>query len=264
MTDGVQVERDGRVAVVALDRPQQLNAIGGEVLRRLARVLDELAVDGGVGALVITGNGRAFSAGADIAEFGALEDADEFRSWIEQFTATYDQVERFPKPTVAAIDGVALGGGFELVLACDLRIASHRARFGLPEIKLGLLPGGGGTQRLVRQVPRAVAAQMILTGEPLPADDALRYGLVNRVVADGDARSAAVELARSLADGPAAALAAAKRLLRDGPATDLDRAIVLERETVAPLFETPDAREGVLSFLQKRPPRFGRAAPGVG
>jgi enoyl-CoA hydratase len=257
VSDVVVVERDERVAVLTLDRPQQLNAIGAAMLEQLDRALETLRDDPRIGALVIAGAGRAFSAGADIAEFGALTRAAEFRAWIERISDTCDRIERFPKPVVAAVDGAALGGGFELVLACDLRVASARARFGLPEVKLGLLPGAGGAQRLARQVPVTVARHMLLTGEPIPAAEAFRLGLVNQVVADGDALTSASALARSLADGPAAALAAAKRLLGDGLDRALDEAVRLERESIARLFETADAREGVQAFLDKRPPRFG-------
>ena len=254
----VVVERDGRVAVVTLDRPGQLNAIGHELLRQLDRALADVEADDSVGAMVVAGAGRAFSAGADIAEFAALGDAGAFRAWIDRFSRTYDRLERVPCPTIAAVDGPALGGGFELVLACDLRIASTRARFGLPEITLGLLPGGGGTQRLARQMPLALAKEMILTGEPIDADAAKRVGIVNDVVGEGEALDVARARAQRLASLPREALAAAKQLLRDGVALPLESAIALERETVAHLFASRDAREGLRAFLEKRPPAFGR------
>jgi enoyl-CoA hydratase len=252
MSEFVRSERVEGVAVVRLDRPERLNAIGTEIVQQLDRALDDAASDTSIGAVVVAGEGRAFSAGADIAEFGALATAAEFSSWIARLAESYERLERFPKPTIAAVDGTALGGGLELALACDLRIASARARFGLPEIKLGLLPGAGRTQRLPRRLPLAVAKHMIFTGDPITADDAFRLGLVNQVVPDGDALASATELAQRLAAGPPLAFAAAKRLLDDGLEMPLDQAIVFERETVAHLFATDDAREGVEAFLNKR------------
>jgi enoyl-CoA hydratase len=250
------VERDGRVVLVTLDRPSLLNAIGSTLLHQLDGVLAEVEADESVGALVVTGAGRAFSAGADITEFHALQDAAAFRAWIQRFSTTYERLERLPCPTVAAVDGPALGGGFELVLACDLRVVSTRATFGLPEVKLGLLPGGGGTQRLVRQLPPALARAIVLGGDPIPADVAERVGLVNAVVGDGEALDAARAWAQRLAALPRGALSVGKQLLRDGVALPLEAAITLEREAVAHLFTSPDAREGVRAFLEKRTPVF--------
>ena len=151
---------------------------------------------------------------------------------------------------------MALGGGFELALACDLRIAGDGARFGVPEVRLGLLPAAAGTQRLARLLPAAIAKHLLMTGEPLSADDALRWGLVNRVVPAGEALAASLELARSLATGPPRALAAAKRLVDEGVEIPFDTAVGLERDAVAMLFTTDDRKEGVAAFLEKRQPRF--------
>jgi enoyl-CoA hydratase len=162
-----------------------------------------------------------------------------------------------PEASVAAVDGVALGGGLEIVLACDLRVASTDARFGLPEVKLGMLPGGGGTQRILRQVPRAIASQMLLTGEPLTADQAHGLGLVNSVVSPGEARSVALGIAESIADNPPAAIASAKQLLDVGATMTLEAAITLERETVSHLFDTADARQRIEAFVARRSGRSG-------
>ena len=252
----LRLDRRDRVAVVTLTRPDRLNAIGRDTLTELDAVLAALADDHDVGALVITGEGRAFSAGANIDELSDLEGPAAFAHFVHFFTDVLDRLEQHPKPSVAAVDGVAFGGGLELALACDLRVASDAARFGVPEIKLGLLPGAGGTQRLPRLLPRGVAAQMLLTGAPVSAIDAHRFGLVNELSGDAPALTVAEPLAREIAAGAPLAHVAAKLLVQRGAALPLPDAIVLERETVAGLFATADATEGLAAFREKRPPTF--------
>jgi len=252
----LRVDRDDRVAIITLTRPDRLNAIADDTLTELDAALTALAGDPGSGALVITGEGRAFSAGADIDALSALDGAAGFAAFIERFTDVLDDLERHPTPSIAAIDGVAFGGGLELALACDLRVASARARLGVPEIKLGLLPGAGGTQRLPRLLPRGIALQLLLTGEPLSASDAHRLGLVNELSGDAPALESALALARVIATAPAPASAAAKRLVQQGTEMQLADAIVLEREIVSGLFATDDAVEGLRAFREKRPPTF--------
>ena len=247
--------RDG-IAVVTLDRPDRLNAINRATLHELDAVLAELERDDASRALVIAGEGRAFSAGADIEELAALDGPDAFARFIHEFTDVLDRLEQLPTPSIAAIDGLAFGGGLELALACDLRIASGNARLGVPEVKLGLLPGAGGTQRLPRLVPHAVATHMLLTGIPLGAADAHRWGLVNELTGDTPAIVAAEHLARELAAGAPLAHAAAKQLLREGATMSLAAGIELERAVVAALFGTADAAEGVAAFREKRIPSF--------
>jgi enoyl-CoA hydratase len=256
MGDAIMVERDGRVAILRLNRPERLNAIGTTTLECLAATLADLGADGDVGALVITGEGKAFSAGADIAEFAEFQRPAEFAAFIHRFTDTYAQLQQLSKPSVAAINGMAFGGGLELALACDLRVAARSARLGVPEIKLGLLPGAGGTARLTRMLPPGIAKQLLLTGDPLTAADAHRFGLVNDVVDDGTAFSRGLELASALAALPAQALAAAKRLVDEGVDMPLAAAVTFERETVSVLFGADDRAEGVGAFLEKRPARF--------
>lgn len=254
----IKIERRGRILYLIMNRPATLNAVDALMHTELARVFRDANDDAESDIVVLTGAGRAFCAGADLAELSSLETGAEFRTWIHGFSDVLDRLVRCPKPSVAAVDGVAFGGGFELVLACDLRVVSTRARLGLPEVKLGLLPGGGGTQRVARQVPGAVAKHLLMTGDPLEAEDALRLGLVNAVVDPGEALDAAKTLAASLANGPAAALALAKQLVHDGLTMPLGPAIALERESVAHLFDSADAREGVQAFLEKRAPQFGK------
>ena len=208
-----------------------------------------------VRAIVVAGEGKAFCAGADIGELDTLEGPHGFGGVRAPADRRVRRARRAcPKPSVAAIHGVAFGGGLELALACDLRVAEDGARLGVPEIKLGLLPGAAGTARLPRLLPNAVAKQLLLTGEPLPAAEAHRLGLVNEVVPAGSgARRRARRSPRRLAALPPLALAAAKRLVDDGATLPLDVAVTLERETVSMLFGTADRVEGVRAFLDKRP-----------
>jgi enoyl-CoA hydratase/carnithine racemase len=249
-------KRDGAIAVVTLSRPDRLNAIGTDTLVALDAALIALASDDRVRAFVVTGEGRAFCAGADIGELSGLDGAAGFARFVHTFTDVLDRLEAHPKPSVAAIDGAALGGGLELALACDVRVAADDARLGVPEIKLGLLPGAGGTQRLPRLLPRGVALQMLLTGAPLGAVDAHRLGLINELSGADPALGVAERLARELASGPPLAHRAAKHLVQRGALLPLTDAIDLERETVAELFATDDAAEGIAAFRAKRAPRF--------
>jgi enoyl-CoA hydratase len=252
----VSVERDGAVADLILDRPDKLNTFDTALTDALAGAVIELADDRSVRAVVVSGEGKAFSAGADIAEFSTLPDGKAFGAFLERLEGTFARLSELPQPTIAAVHGVAYGGGMELALACDFRVAEERARFGLPEIKLGILPGAGGTQRTPRLLPRSVALRMILTGEPIGAEDALRFGFVEQVAPAGEGRRVAHELAARLAALPPLAIAAAKRLVRNGAALPLDQALALERETEIELFDTADRAEGTAAFLEKREPRF--------
>jgi enoyl-CoA hydratase len=252
----ITCEQQGAVAVVTLRRPEQLNALSSSVVDGLDAALDAIEAGAEARAIVVTGEGKAFSAGADIKEFRALDGPVAFRAFLERLERTLHRLASLPQPSIAAINGMALGGGLELAMACDLRVADPSARLGVPEIKLGLLPGAGGTQRLPRLVPPAVATQMLLTGDPVGADDAFRIGLVNEVTAAGMCVERALELARALATRAPLALAAAKRLCAQGSGISLDAALELERETVALLFATEDRAEGTAAFVEKREPRF--------
>jgi enoyl-CoA hydratase len=244
--------RAGGVGVLRLARPDQLNALSTAMADELEKGVAALAADPDIRVLVVAGEGKAFCAGADIAEFGALGSPEEFSAFLARLTRPLHLLADCPKPSVAALHGVALGGGLELALSCDLRVAEEGTRLGLPEIKLGLLPGATGTARLPREVPAAVARQMLLTGEPITAIDAHRLGLVASVVPTGHALEAALALAGSLAVLSAPALSAAKELLAAGPSLTLDEAVQRERRTVSELFATDEARQGIASFLDRR------------
>ena len=251
------INRHDRVAHLTLNRPDQLNALGTEIIRALDGAFDDIADDEQVRAVLITGAGRAFCAGADIRELETFTTAYEFREFIGTLTRCFAKLQRLPKPSVAAIHGGAYGGGLELALSSDLRVASRAARLGLPEMKLGVLPGAGGTQRLPRQIGPTLAKQMILTGEPISAERAFALGLVNEVCDDDqETLNAGLQLAQAVAAGAPKALETGKRLVDNGALMDLDAAIAYEREAVSVLFGTSDRMEGLKAFREKRRPTF--------
>jgi enoyl-CoA hydratase len=245
----VHIERraDG-VAVVRLDNPK-VNALSSTLLRQLEAAATALT-DDPPGAVVVTGGDRLFAAGADISEFGG---PDEARTVGGAFHNALDAVAAIPRVVIAAVSGFALGGGCELALACDLRVVSEKARFGQPEILLGITPGGGGTQRLARLVGPARAKSMILTGRQVGAEEALRIGLVDEIVAPDALHDRALGLAAELAAGPVQAQALAKRAIDRGLQGSLATGLALELELFAEVFATEDADIGVASFLEHGP-----------
>jgi enoyl-CoA hydratase len=253
--DTLRVVRDGGVATLTIDRPEKRNALSAQVRTELVRALDDLDQDGTTRVVVITGAGsKAFVAGADIAEFAQ-------RTPIEQRAAmegrrVFDVLAAFPKPTIASINGVALGGGCELALACDLRIAARSARLGQPEVNLGILPGGGGTQRLPRLVGMGRAMRMILTGELITAEQAESIGLVDEVADDDVLVDRTRELAERIAGHSPIALKLIKQAVRASAEMPLAAGLELERELFITAFASEDRQEGVAAFLEKRAPRF--------
>jgi enoyl-CoA hydratase/carnithine racemase len=245
----VHIERraDG-VAVVRLDNPK-VNALSTALLAQLEAAAGALT-DDPPGAVVVTGGDRLFAAGADISEFGG---PDEARTVGAAFSRALDAVAGIPRAVIAAISGYALGGGCELALACDLRIASDRAKLGQPEILLGIIPGGGGTQRLARLVGPSRAKDLILTGRQVGADEALRIGLVDEVVAPDELDGRALALAAELAAGAVVAQGLAKRAIDEGLDGPLAAGLALEQDVFAEVFGTEDARTGVASFLEHGP-----------
>jgi enoyl-CoA hydratase len=245
----VDVARDGAVAVVTIDRQDALNALNVETLTELRDRLREVGDDTGVRAVVLTGAGeKAFVAGADIKYMSGL-DPEQAKGWGALGHEAGRLLETMPKPTVAAINGFALGGGCELALACDIRYASARAKLGQPEINLGIVPGWGGTQRLARICGVGVAKELVFTGRTVGADEALRIGLVNEIA--DPVLDRALETARELAEKAPVALALAKQLVNLAPDA-LDR----EAEEFGDLFASEDAKEGLTAFAEKRAPKF--------
>lgn len=239
---------DDGVAVVRLDNPK-VNALSSGLLGQLEAIAAQLT-DDPPGAVVVTGGDRLFAAGADISEFGG---PDEARRVGGAFRAALDAVAAIPRATIASVSGFALGGGCELALACDLRIASERAVFGQPEILLGIIPGGGGTQRLARLVGPSRAKDLILTGRQVKASEALAMGLVDRVVAPDELEAATRDYAAELARGAVAAQGMAKAAIDRGLDTDLATGLGIEQDLFAEVFSTADAATGVASFLEHGP-----------
>jgi enoyl-CoA hydratase len=248
--DSVLVERgDDGVALVTLNRPP-MNPLSQATLDRLAAIADELGRDASLKAVVVTGGDKAFAAGADINEFGDQQAAQRIEAG---FRRAYDGVAAIPRPVIAAIRGYALGGGLELALACDLRVAGETSRMGQPEILLGIIPGAGGTQRLPRLVGPAQAKRLVWTGHQVRGPEALDIGLVDRVVADNEVLDAARHWARDLASGAVVAMGLAKRAIDRGLDGPLAAGLDLETQAFIEVFGTQDAKIGVASFLEHGP-----------
>ncbi len=247
-------EVEGRIGTITLNRPEKRNALSSQMVREMRGALAEFREDERVGAVVFTGAGeQAFAAGADIGELKEKTMLDALSSGMQAF---YDEIEACEKPTIAAVNGYALGGGCELALACDIRVASENARFGLPETALAILPGAGGTQRLSRLIGKGRALELVMTGRFMDAQEALATGLVSRVVPQEELMGAVKETAeRILARGPLA-VRLAKLAVQAGYETDQRTGLLIERLAQAVLFASEDKREGVGAFVEKRRPEF--------
>jgi enoyl-CoA hydratase/carnithine racemase len=251
----VKLRIDDRVAVVTIDHAP-VNALNTATMNELAAVVDQVAADPQVKAVVLTGNGMAFVAGADINEIAALTDPASAKELVQGGQGVFSKLENLKKPVIAAINGVALGGGLELALACHLRIASDRAKLGLVEINLGIMPGFGGTARLPRVVGWAKATEMMLTADTITAQEAFRVGLVNKVVPEGDVLKQALGLAKKITGFGGKAIEAIMTSLNEGRELSLEAHLEREASLFAGLTETKDMREGVSAFKEKRRPAF--------
>ena len=261
MATDVQLHRDGPIAVVRLEGADRLNAIGSHTCRRLAEVVREIDADRGLRAAVVQGAGRAFCAGADIDEIAGFTGTADYERFVHGFTDALELIERSPVPFVAAVDGAAFGGGLELAMACDLRVIGRDVRVGLPEAKLGVLPGAAGTQRLPRLVPRGVALEMLMLGQPITGERAYQLGLANRTCEADEVTATATELAQALAAGAPLVPQLAKRLLRETELLSVNEGTAREREIATALFDSADGREGFAAFVAKRPPAFSAERP---
>ena len=252
----VVLERRGPVAVLTLERPEALNALSPEMLDAIEGHLDAIEGDAELRAVIITGAGeKAFTAGADINQMRQAT-ALEARAWARRGHAVANRIEAFPRPVIAAVNGYALGGGCELALACDIRLASERARFGLPEVTLGILPGWGGTQRMARATSPGFAKELIFTGRLVDAQEALASGLANHVYPPEELMDRAMELAEKIATMPPGQVASAKEMVNLALEGDLQGHLARELDAFALAFGTEDQREGMAAFVEKRPPRF--------
>ena len=251
----IRLERDGAVAILTVDRQEKRNALSATVRAEIITALDALRGDEGVRVVLVTGAGeKAFIAGADIAEFAQ-------RTPLEQRTTmsgrtVFGEIAAYPKPVIAMINGFCLGGGCELALACDLRVASETAKLGQPEVNLGIIPGGGGTQRLPRIVGTGQAMRLVLSGEIIDAAEALRIGLVDLVHPAAELRDKTLELARRIAEKSPVALRMAKSAIRAAAEMPLSAGDAYETELFITAFASDDRREGVAAFLEKRPAQF--------
>ena len=247
------VETRGKVGVIRLNRPQALNALNAKLNAELAAAVDAFEADAKIACVIVTGSEKAFAAGADIKEMQAMSYMDAFKG---DFAANWDCLARMRKPVIAAVAGFALGGGCELAMQCDLIIAADNAKFGQPEIKLGVIPGIGGTQRLTRAIGKAKAMDLNLTGRMMDAAEAERAGLVARIVPAASLMDEAMKVAETIAGMSLVALMVAKESVNRAFETTLAEGIRFERRTFQALFATHDQKEGMAAFVEKRAPKF--------
>lgn len=255
MAEYISLAKENKTAIITISRPEALNALNGQVLEEFDSALDEAAADEDVRALIITGAGRAFVAGADIGVQSQF-DVAAGRQWGRKGSAILRKLEKIEIPTIAAVNGFALGGGCELALACDLIVASTKAKFGQPEVGLGITPGFSGTQRLPRKIGAAKAKELIFTGEMITGEEAERIGLVNQVVEPDALMETVKALAARIVKNAPIAVKYAKACIDRGLDMDLDNGIAIENELFAMCYATEDQREGMTAFLSKRPPAF--------
>jgi enoyl-CoA hydratase len=248
------LEKEDELAIVKINRPP-VNALNSEVVTEIHQMFDELEKDDQVKVIILTGEGKAFVAGADISEmvdFGP-EGGAEFS---KKGQAAFDKIENTPKPVIAAINGFALGGGCEIAMACDIRIAVEGAKLGQPEVNLGVIPGFAGTQRLPRLVGKGKAKELIFTGNMITAEEAEQIGLVNQVLTAEELMNTAKEMAKTIASKGPAAVRAAKFAINEGVNYELSKGLEIENEAFSKLFETEDQKEGMKAFLEKRKPEW--------
>lgn len=249
----ILTEIRGRVGLVTLNRPQVLNAINNQLVREVMDALNVFDKDEDIGAMVITGNEKAFAAGADIKEMADLSAQDMLN---EERVIVFDKIRSVEKPVIAAVSGWALGGGCEIALSCDMIVASETAKFGQPEINIGVIPGAGGTQRLTHAIGKALAMEMILNNRTLSAREALQYGLVNRVVPVSDHITEALKLADEIASRAPLAVRAGKKMINTAYDSSLTNGLAEEKLTFYNLFNTEDQKEGMHAFIEKRKPNW--------
>lgn len=246
-------ERHNRVGLITLNRPQAMNALNNQLMREVMDALAEFDRDADIGAMVITGNEKAFAAGADIKE---MADKSITEMMDTDHVAVFGRIRTIQKPVIAAVSGWALGGGCEVALSCDMIVASESAKFGQPEITIGVIPGAGGTQRLTRAVGKAIAMEMILNNRTLNAQEAYQFGLVNRVVPVEGYLNEALKLAEAIASRAPLAIRAAKKMINQSYELSLKEALAEEKQTFYNLFASEDQKEGMQAFIEKRKPEW--------
>ena len=255
MYQTIRYEKQENIGIITIDRPEALNALNSTVILELIDVIGQVEQDGELRALIITGEGRSFVAGADIGEQCPM-DLTAGRNWGRRGSALMRRIEKLEIPTIAAVNGFALGGGCELAMACDIIVASEKAKFGQPEVTLGITPGFSGSQRLPRRVGVAKAKELIFSGKMIKADEAERIGLVNAVFAPEELMNGALEMARSFTKNARIAAPYSKACIDRAMQMDIDDAIALENELFGMCYATADQKEGMTAFLEKRPAKF--------
>ena len=255
MNNLVLIEQQGKIAILRINRPEAMNSLDPAMLFAIDAAIDQVSEDPEVGVILITGEGKAFVAGADIAAMSTMGEEEGMALGILG-QQVFRKIETLELPTIAVVNGFALGGGCELAMACDMRIASQRAKFGQPEVGLGITPGFSGTQRLPRLVGKGKACELILTGDIIQAEEAERIGLVNKVVPPEELMREAIALAERILKNAPLAVCYSNRAIKDGLDTDLESGIALEAELFASCFNTADQKEGMKAFLEKRKPVF--------
>ncbi len=256
MFNTIVLKKENDVAIVTLSRPGRLNALSVELLEELTKVMEEMESCDDIKSVVITGGEKVFCAGADVNMFPGLSSADQAYDFVEKFKYALASLKRLSKPVIAAVCGYALGGGMELSLHCDMRIAAEDAMFGLPEVNIGAFPAAGGTQILPRIIGVALAKEMLLVGDPISGAEAYRVGMVNKVYPKKDVLNEALKLAKNLAKKPAYAVKTIKRLVDNGIEMDLSRALTYESSSFVGIWASDDFKEGYTAFLEKRKPVF--------
>ncbi len=249
--ENVILKKENNIGILSINRPDELNSLNSAVLSELDMIINQISLDDEIHVLIITGEGRAFVAGADIGEM-KNKNSIEAREFAQKGLSVFRKIELMEKPVIAAVNGFALGGGCELAMCCDIRIASDKAKFGQPEVGLGITPGFGGTQRLARLVGLGNAKQLIFTGDIIKADEALRIGLVNNVVPSSELLDTAIKLAEKIASKGQLAIRFAKTAINRGIETDLETGMVIERGLFSLCFATEDQKEAMSAFLEKR------------
>ncbi|WP_442945437.1 short-chain-enoyl-CoA hydratase [Oceanirhabdus sp. W0125-5] len=255
MYENIKLSIENGIATITMDRPQALNALNSQTLKELNSIIDEVECNDDIRVLIITGSGKSFVAGADISEMKDLNSV-QGRKFGLLGNKIFRRLELLEKPVIAAVNGFALGGGCELAMACDIRIASSKAKFGQPEVSLGITPGFGGTQRLARLVGIGKAKELIFTGDMVRADEALRIGLVNNVVEPDELMNVAKEMAEKIKNNAPIAVAYSKVAINRGVEVDIETGLMYEGEVFGSCFSTEDQKEGMSAFLEKREKSF--------